>query len=109
MVGNKRYRSPEILSGSVFPEHLKKSDVFCCGLIFYEVLCNFTAAEKYEVFTQLQCEREPPHKFQQVIKQNYPPFVLNLLENMTKRLPEERLSSEEAYNQISLKGKEFFF
>ena len=102
--GSPSYAAPEILRG--FPYNGFKSDIWCCGIILYGMLCGylpFDGDNNQEIFKQIvQCNPE------------YPPFLENdsidLLTKILNDEPNERIT----INQIKkhpffLKGKYYYF
>ena len=102
--GSPSYAAPEILRG--FPYNGFKSDIWCCGIILYGMLCGylpFDGDNNQEIFKQIvQCNPE------------YPPFLENdsidLLTKILNDEPNQRIT----INQIKkhsffLKGKYYYF
>ena len=102
--GSPSYAAPEILKG--FPYNGFKSDIWCCGIILYGMLCGylpFDGDNNQEIFRQIvQCNPE------------YPPFLENdsidLLSKILNDEPDDRIT----INQIKehsffIKGKYYYF
>jgi len=101
--GSPSYASPEILLG--YPYDGFKTDIWCCGIILYVMLCGFLPFDgetNQEIFNQIiECKPE------------YPSFLgeecISLLIGILTPRPEERLSIQEIKSSpIYLKGKSFF-
>ena len=102
--GSPSYAAPEILKG--FPYNGFKSDIWCCGIILYGMLCGylpFDGDNNQEIFKQIvQCNPE------------FPPFLeddsIDLLAKILNDEPNERMN----INQIKkhpffIKGKHYYF
>ena len=102
--GSPSYAAPEILKG--FPYNGFKSDIWCCGIILYGMLCGylpFDGDNNQEIFKQIvQCNPE------------FPPFLeddsIDLLAKILNDEPNERIN----INQIKkhpffIKGKHYYF
>ena len=101
--GSPSYASPEILLGHPYDGY--KTDIWCCGIILYVMLCGFLpfdGNDNQEIFKQIiECKPE------------YPQFLgeecINLLHGILTPRPEERLSIQEIkMHPIYLKGKNCF-
>ena len=101
--GSPSYAAPEILLG--YPYDGFKTDIWCCGIILYVMLCGFLPFDgetNQEIFNQIiECKPE------------YPSFLgeecINLLIGILTPRPEERLSIQEIkQHPLYLKGKSFF-
>ena len=102
--GSPSYAAPEILRG--FPYNGFKSDVWCCGIILYGMLCGylpFDGDNNQEIFKQIvQCNPE------------YPPFLENdsidLLTKILNDEPNERITiSQIKKHPFFVKGKYYYF
>ena len=102
--GSPSYAAPEILKG--FPYNGFKSDIWCCGIILYGMLCGylpFDGDNNQEIFKQIvQCNPE------------YPPFLgndsIDLISKILNPEPSRRIN----INQIKkhpfyIKGKYHYF
>ena len=101
--GSPSYAAPEILLG--YPYDGFKTDIWCCGIILYVMLCGFLPFDgetNQEIFNQIiECKPE------------YPSFLgeecISLLIGILTPIPEERLSIQEIKNHsLYLKGKNCF-
>ena len=101
--GSPSYAAPEILLG--YPYDGFKTDIWCCGIILYVMLCGFLPFDgetNQEIFNQIiECKPE------------YPSFLgeecINLLIGILTPRPEERLSIQEIkQHPLYLKGKSCF-
>lgn len=102
--GSPSYAAPEILKG--FPYDGFKSDIWCCGIILYGMLCGylpFDGDNNQEIFRQIvQCDPE------------YPPFLENDSIDLIARIlipePKERITINEIKEHpFYLKGKFNYF
>ena len=98
--GSPSYAAPEILKG--FPYDGFKTDIWCCGIILYGMLCGFLPFDgdnNQEIFKQIvQCNPE------------YPSFLgdeaTNLLMGILNPNPNDRLSINQIKNHsFYLKGR----
>ena len=102
--GSPSYAAPEILKG--FPYNGFKSDIWCCGIILFGMLCGylpFDGDNNQEIFRQIvECNPE------------YPPFLENdsidLLSKILNDEPDDRIT----INQIKehsffIKGKYYYY
>ena len=101
--GSPSYAAPEILKG--FPYDGFKTDIWCCGIILYGMLCGylpFDGDDNQETFQQIvECNPE------------YPPFLeedsINLLKGILNPKPKKRLSiSQIKKHPFYIKGKNYF-
>ena len=101
--GSPSYAAPEILKG--FPYDGFKTDIWCCGIILYGMLCGylpFDGDDNQETFQQIvECNPE------------YPPFLeedsINLLRGILNPKPKKRLSiSQIKKHPFYIKGKNYF-
>ena len=102
--GSPSYAAPEILKG--FPYNGFKSDVWCCGIILYGMLCGylpFDGDTNQEIFRQIvQCIPE------------YPPFLENdsidLISKILNPDPKYRIDiSKIKKHPFFIKGKYHYF
>ena len=101
--GSPSYAAPEILLG--YPYDGFKTDIWCCGIILYVMLCGFLPFDgetNQEIFNQIiECKPEYPSFFGEE--------CINLLMGILTPRPEERLSIQEIKNHpLYLKGKNCF-
>ena len=101
--GSPSYAAPEILKG--FPYDGFKTDIWCCGIILYAMLCGylpFDGDNNQEIFQSIvECKPE------------FPDFLeddsVNLLIWILNSDPKERISIEEIkYHPFYLKGKNYY-
>ena len=101
--GSPSYAAPEILKG--FPYNGFKTDIWCCGIILYAMLCGylpFDGDNNQEIFQSIvECEPE------------FPDFLeddsINLLIWLLNPEPKERISIEDIKRHpFYIKGKNFF-
>ena len=101
--GSPSYAAPEILKG--LPYDGFKTDIWCCGIILYGMLCGFLPFDgdnNQEIFKQIvQCNPE------------YPSFLeddsINLLIGILNPKPKKRLSINQIKNHpFYLKGKKYY-
>ena len=101
--GSPSYAAPEILLGYKYDGF--KSDIWCCGIILYGMLCGFLPFDgdnNQEIFEQIiECKPE------------FPSFLVedsvDLLVRLLNPNPKERLSIEQIKNHpFYLKGKDNF-
>ena len=101
--GSPSYAAPEILKG--FPYDGFKTDIWCCGIILYAMLCGylpFDGDDNQQIFQSIvEGELE------------FPNFLgedsINLLIWLLNPEPKERISIEEIkYHHFYLKGKSYF-
>ena len=98
--GSPSYAAPEIIRGKLYDGF--KTDMWCCGIILYAMLCGFLPFEgdnNRELFLSiLKCEPEYPEFLTKISKE--------LIQGLLKVDPEERLTIEEIKNcEFYLKGK----
>ena len=102
--GSPSYAAPEILKG--FPYNGFKSDIWCCGIILYGMLCGylpFDGDNNQEIFRQIvQCNPE------------YPPFLENdsidLLSKILNDEPNDRITIKQIKeHSFFIKGKYYYF
>ena len=101
--GSPSYAAPEILKG--FPYDGFKTDVWCCGIILYAMLCGylpFDGDDNQEIFQSIvEGELEFPNFLEE--------DSINLLLWLLNPEPKERISIEEIkYHPFYLKGKSYF-
>jgi len=101
--GSPSYAAPEILKG--FPYDGFKTDIWCCGIILYAMLCGylpFDGDNNQEIFQSIvECKPE------------FPDFLeddsINLLIWILNSDPRERISIEEIKcHPFYLKGKSYY-
>ena len=101
--GSPSYAAPEILKG--YPYDGFKTDIWCCGIILYAMLCGylpFDGDDNQEIFQSIvECEPE------------FPDFLeddsINLLIWLLNPEPRERITIEEIkLHPFYLKGKNFY-
>ena len=101
--GSPSYAAPEILKG--FPYNGFKTDIWCCGIILYAMLCGylpFDGDDNQEIFQSIvECEPE------------FPDFLeddsINLLIWLLDPEPKDRITIHEIKNHpFYLKGKYFY-
>ena len=101
--GSPSYAAPEILKG--FPYDGFKTDIWCCGIILYAMLCGylpFDGDDNQEIFQSIvECEPE------------FPDFLeddsINLLIWLLNPEPRDRITIEEIkQHPFYLKGKNFY-
>ena len=102
--GSPSYAAPEILKG--FPYNGFKSDIWCCGIILYGMLCGylpFDGDNNQEIFRQIvQCIPE------------YPPFLENdsidLISKILNPDPKYRIDIDQIKKHpFYIKGKYHYF
>ena len=101
--GSPSYAAPEILKG--FPYDVFKTDIWCCGIILYAMLCGylpFDGDDNQEIFQSIvECEPE------------FPDFLeddsINLLIWLLDPEPKDRITIHEIKNHpFYLKGKYYY-
>ena len=101
--GSPSYAAPEILKG--FPYDGFKTDIWCCGIILYAMLCGylpFDGDDNQEIFQSIvECDPD------------FPPFLeedsIDLLLWILNPEPKDRISIEEIkQHQFYLKGKHLY-
>ena len=101
--GSPSYAAPEILKG--FPYDGFKTDIWCCGIILYAMLCGylpFDGDDNQEIFQSIvECEPE------------FPDFLeddsINLLIWLLDPEPKDRITIHEIKNHpFYLKGKYYY-
>ena len=101
--GSPSYAAPEILKG--YPYNGFKTDIWCCGIILYAMLCGylpFDGDNNQEIFQSIvECKPE------------FPDFLeddsINLLIWILNSEPKDRISIEEIKcHPFYLKGKSYF-
>ena len=101
--GSPSYAAPEILKG--YPYDGFKTDIWCCGIILYAMLCGylpFDGDNNQEIFQSIvECKPE------------FPDFLeddsINLLIWILKSEPKDRISIEEIKcHPFYLKGKSYY-
>ena len=101
--GSPSYAAPEILKG--FPYDGFKTDIWCCGIILYAMLCGylpFDGDNNQEIFQSIvECKPE------------FPDFLeddsINLLMWILNGEPKDRISIEDIkYHPFYLKGKSYY-
>ena len=101
--GSPSYAAPEILKG--YPYNGFKTDIWCCGIILYAMLCGylpFDGDNNQEIFQSIvECKPE------------FPDFLeddsINLLIWILKSEPKDRISIEEIKcHPFYLKGKSYY-
>ena len=102
--GSPSYAAPEILKG--FPYNGFKSDIWCCGIILYGMLCGylpFDGDNNQEIFREIvQCNPE------------FPPFLENDSIDLIAKILNPEPSRRITINQIKqhpfyIKGKYHYF
>ena len=101
--GSPSYAAPEILKG--FPYDGFKTDIWCCGIILYAMLCGylpFDGDDNQEIFQSIvECEPEFPNFLED--------DSINLLIWLLNPDPKKRITIEEIMNHpFYLKGKYFY-
>ena len=101
--GSPSYAAPEILKG--FPYDGFKTDIWCCGIILYAMLCGylpFDGDDNQEIFQRIvECEPEFPNFLEE--------DSINLLIWLLNPDPKDRITIEEIKNHpFYLKGKYFY-
>ena len=101
--GSPSYAAPEILKG--FPYDGFKTDIWCCGIILYAMLCGylpFDGDDNQEIFQSIvECQPEFPNFLED--------DAINLLIWLLNPEPEERITMEEIkMHPFYLKGKSFY-
>ena len=101
--GSPSYAAPEILKG--FPYDGFKTDIWCCGIILYAMLCGylpFDGDDNQEIFQSIvECEPEFPNFLED--------DSINLLIWLLNPEPKDRVTIEEIMNHpFYLKGKYFY-
>ena len=101
--GSPSYAAPEILKG--FPYNGFKTDIWCCGIILYAMLCGylpFDGDDNQEIFQRIvECELE------------FPDFLeddsINLLIWILNPEPKDRITIEQIKRHpFYIKGKHFY-
>ena len=102
--GSPSYAAPEILKG--FPYDGFKSDIWCCGIILYGMLCGylpFDGDNNQEIFREIvKCNPE------------YPPFLeddsVDLISRILNSEPDDRITiSQIKKHAFYLKGKYYYY
>ena len=102
--GSPSYAAPEILKG--FPYNGFKSDIWCCGIILYGMLCGylpFDGENNQEIFREIvQCNPE------------YPPFLeddsIDLISKILNPEPNDRITIDQIKKHpFFTKGKYYYF
>ena len=102
--GSPSYAAPEILKG--FPYNGFKSDIWCCGIILYGMLCGylpFDGENNQEIFRQIvKCNPE------------FPPFLeddsIDLIAKILNPEPKKRMSiTQIKLHPFYIKGKYHYF
>ena len=101
--GSPSYAAPEILKG--FPYDGFKTDIWCCGIILYAMLCGylpFDGDDNQEIFQSIvECEPEFPNFLED--------DSINLLIWLLNPEPKDRITMEEIkLHPFYLKGKNFY-
>ena len=101
--GSPSYAAPEILKG--FPYDGFKTDIWCCGIILYAMLCGylpFDGDDNQEIFQSIvECEPEFPNFLED--------DSINLLIWLLNPEPKDRITIEEIMSHpFYLKGKYFY-
>ena len=101
--GSPSYAAPEILKG--YPYDGFKTDIWCCGIILYAMLCGylpFDGDDNQEIFQSIvECEPEFPNFLED--------DAINLLIWLLNPEPKERITMEEIkMHPFYLKGKSFY-
>ena len=101
--GSPSYAAPEILKG--FPYDGCKTDIWCCGIILYAMLCGylpFDGDDNQEIFQSIV---DGELEFPSFLEDDSIDLLLGLLNHE----PKERISIEEIkYHSFYLKGKAFY-
>ena len=101
--GSPSYAAPEILKG--FPYDGFKTDIWCCGIILYAMLCGylpFDGDDNQEIFQSIV---DGDLEFPNFLEDDSIDLLLRLLNPE----PKERISIEEIkYHPFYLKGKYFY-
>ena len=101
--GSPSYAAPEILKG--FPYDGFKTDIWCCGIILYAMLCGylpFDGDDNQQIFQSIvEGELEFPNFLED--------DSINLLIWLLNPEPKDRISIEEIkFHPFYLKGKKYF-
>jgi 5'-AMP-activated protein kinase catalytic alpha subunit len=101
--GSPSYAAPEILKG--FPYNGFKTDIWCCGIILYAMLCGylpFDGDDNQEIFQSIvECEPEFPSFLEE--------DIIILLLCLLNPEPKDRITIEEIkQHPFYLKGKHLY-